>query len=207
MFASHSNQARRENSHFTNTSFNYYGYPDDNDSRWIHGKNFTEFRNKKYQIYFLLDTVIPCSTRLFTVLYFSERSSRSSALRYGLPSCMSVKLQSPTPTRSVGTFKNQDSCDAVTLRRGFSERSHEKIGDCEQSNAVLIYNWSSICWLYVSRYVCVWLIVPSGFPVSFSLLRKWTQQLNYLKIGPPWIMPLVVESITVIYRHFPRSRT
>ena len=30
-------------------------------------------------------------TRLFTVLYFSVRSSRSSALRYGWPSCMSVK--------------------------------------------------------------------------------------------------------------------
>ena len=30
-------------------------------------------------------------TRLLTVLYFSVRSSRSSALRYGLPSCMSVK--------------------------------------------------------------------------------------------------------------------
>ena len=29
--------------------------------------------------------------RLFTVLYFSVRSSRSSALCYGLPSCMSVK--------------------------------------------------------------------------------------------------------------------
>ena len=29
--------------------------------------------------------------RLFTVLYFPVRSSRSSALRYGLPSCMSVK--------------------------------------------------------------------------------------------------------------------
>ena len=29
--------------------------------------------------------------RLFTVLYFSVRSSRSSTLRYGLPSCMSVK--------------------------------------------------------------------------------------------------------------------
>ena len=29
--------------------------------------------------------------RLFTVLYFSVRSSRSSALRYGLPSRMSVK--------------------------------------------------------------------------------------------------------------------
>ena len=31
------------------------------------------------------------TTRLFTVLYFSVRSSRSSALCYGLPSCMSVK--------------------------------------------------------------------------------------------------------------------
>ena len=30
-------------------------------------------------------------SRLFTVLYFSVRSSRSSALRYGLPSCISVK--------------------------------------------------------------------------------------------------------------------
>ena len=29
--------------------------------------------------------------RLFTVLYFSVRSSRSSDLRYGLPSSMSVK--------------------------------------------------------------------------------------------------------------------
>ena len=29
--------------------------------------------------------------RLFTVLYFSVRWSRSRALRYGLPSCMSVK--------------------------------------------------------------------------------------------------------------------
>ena len=29
--------------------------------------------------------------RLFTVLHFFVRSSRSSALRYGLPSCMSVK--------------------------------------------------------------------------------------------------------------------
>ena len=32
-------------------------------------------------------------SKLFTVLYFSViiKSSRSSALRYGLPSCMSVK--------------------------------------------------------------------------------------------------------------------
>ena len=35
--------------------------------------------------------IIMKSPRLFTVLYFSVRSSRSSALCYGLPSCMSVK--------------------------------------------------------------------------------------------------------------------
>ena len=35
---------------------------------------------------------------LFTVLYFSVRSSRSSALRYGLPSCMSVKTTSGAGT-------------------------------------------------------------------------------------------------------------
>ena len=33
----------------------------------------------------------PIFGRLFTVLYFSVRSSRSSALCYGFPSCMSVK--------------------------------------------------------------------------------------------------------------------
>ena len=32
-----------------------------------------------------------CVGRLFTVLHFSVRTSRSSALRDGLPSCMSVK--------------------------------------------------------------------------------------------------------------------
>ena len=31
------------------------------------------------------------ASRLFTVLHFSVRTSRSSALRDGLPSCMSVK--------------------------------------------------------------------------------------------------------------------
>ena len=31
--------------------------------------------------------LITLRARLFTVLYFSVRSSRSSALRYGLPSC------------------------------------------------------------------------------------------------------------------------
>ena len=52
---------------------------------------------------------------------------------------MSVKTtSSPPPTRAIipdtrplGTFENQDV--AVTVRRGISKRSHEKIGDCEQS--------------------------------------------------------------------------
>ena len=45
----------------------------------------------------------------------------------------------PPPTRAIipdnplGTFENQDV--AVTVRRGISKRSHEKIGDCEQSKA------------------------------------------------------------------------
>ena len=33
----------------------------------------------------------PLQNRLFTVLYFPVRSSRSRALRYGLPSCTSIK--------------------------------------------------------------------------------------------------------------------
>ena len=62
--------------------------------------------------------------RLFTVLYFSVRSSRSSSLRYGLPSSMSVKTtlirgrgwfgrKPPLPTAVIpdarlrGTFENQ----------------------------------------------------------------------------------------------------
>ena len=57
--------------------------------------------------------------RLFTVLYFFLRSSRSRALRYGLL----------TPAPSVHLKIKM----AVTVRRGISKRSHEKIGDCEQS--------------------------------------------------------------------------
>ena len=37
------------------------------------------------------ETLFRVELRLFTVLYFCVRSSRSSALCYGLPSCMSVK--------------------------------------------------------------------------------------------------------------------
>ena len=35
-------------------------------------------------------------------------------------------------SRPVGTFENQDM--PVTVRRGISKRSHEKIRDCEQSS-------------------------------------------------------------------------
>ena len=52
--------------------------------------------------------------RLFTVLYFSVRSSRSSALRYGLPSRMSVKNYLIPDARPLGTFEKQDSCDGKT---------------------------------------------------------------------------------------------
>ena len=41
--------------------------------------------------YFFAALQIIFYSRLFTVLYFSVRSSRSRALRYGLPPCMSVK--------------------------------------------------------------------------------------------------------------------
>ena len=46
--------------------------------------------------------------RLFTVLYFSVRSSRSSALCHGLPSCMSVNRP------PAGTSENQDTRDGKT---------------------------------------------------------------------------------------------
>ena len=68
----------------------------------------------------------PCTSpsRLFTVLYFSAISSRSRALRYGLPIL-------PTPAPSV----HLKIKIAVTVKRGISKRSQEKIGDCEQSKA------------------------------------------------------------------------
>ena len=48
-------------------------------------------------------------SRLFTVLYFSVTSTRSSALRYGLLSCVSVKTTAINPdARPLGTFENQD---------------------------------------------------------------------------------------------------
>ena len=38
--------------------------------------------------------------------------------------------------RPLGTFENQDI--PVTVRRGISKRSHEKIGDCEHSGNHLV---------------------------------------------------------------------
>ena len=55
--------------------------------------DFVKYLFRESNIYLLLaeSSVRTVNYRLFTVLYFSVRSSRSSALRYGLPSCMSVK--------------------------------------------------------------------------------------------------------------------
>ena len=67
-------------------------------------------------------------TRLFTVLYFPVRSSRSSASRYGLPSYVSVKttygegavweearkIAIIPYARPLGTFENQDTRDVKT---------------------------------------------------------------------------------------------
>ena len=102
---------------------------------------------------------VGCSLpRLFTVLYFPVRSSRSSALRYGLPSCISVK-----------TTVHLKIKIAVTERRGLSKRSHEKIGDCEQS----------------TRYVVSWSFfrAPKAFRVT------WPVRLGYTW---PWSVKFLV---------------
>ena len=58
---------------------------DINDLKYRETMGKRENLKKSYiYIYFFL-------VRLFTVLYFSVRSSRSRALCYWLPSCMSVK--------------------------------------------------------------------------------------------------------------------
>ena len=48
--------------------------------------------------------------RLFTVFYFSVRSSRSSAFRYGLPSCKNVKTTVPSvhKTRYISTISRKN---------------------------------------------------------------------------------------------------
>ena len=79
----------------------------------------------------------PCS-RLFTFHYFTVlRSSRWSALRYSLQSCMSVKkvrggrfgrkLKCPTPAPGY-IWKSR--WPPLMVRRAISWRSQGKIGDC-----------------------------------------------------------------------------
>ena len=76
----------------------------------IRGK-IGRFRGKKVKI------------RLFTVLYSTVRSSKSSALRYG-----HLKIKIPvTVSRGI----SHEIKIPVTVRRGISD---EKIGDCEQSD-------------------------------------------------------------------------
>ena len=74
------------------------------------------------------------SIRLFTVLYFSVRSSRSSAFRYGLAilrECQNYLGGGGGPTSAPSVHLKIRI--PLTVRRGISKRSHEKIGDCEQS--------------------------------------------------------------------------
>ena len=61
------------------------------------------------------------ATRLFTDPYFRVRSSRSSAIRYGLPSWI-------PDARPLGTFENQ-RWPPLTVRRAISRLSEGKIGD------------------------------------------------------------------------------
>ena len=57
----------------------------------------------------------------------------------------SIFLAPPPPPRAIipdarplGTFGNQDTRESVTVRRSISKRSHEKIGDCAQSNVARV---------------------------------------------------------------------
>ena len=83
-----------------------------------------------YNVFFVL---IDCSQSV----HFPVRSSRSRASRYGLPilhECQNYLSYNPRRDArplAIGAFENQDSRDGK--RRGISKRSHEKIGDCEQS--------------------------------------------------------------------------
>ena len=56
--------------------------------------NLGSYRNRN-----IFHINLPQIYRLFTVLYFSVRSSRSSALCHGLPSCMSVNRPLAGKTR------------------------------------------------------------------------------------------------------------
>ena len=126
------------------------------------------------------------SSRLFKVLYFSVRLSRSNTLRHGLPSCMSVKttqgagavweevrkifFSPPSPYSynprhlSLGTFENQD-CPPLTVRRAISQWSHDKIGDCKQCT-LLPFSHHFLSWFplqlnSIKEFIFVLLGLPS----------------------------------------------
>ena len=70
----------------------------------------------------------------------------------------SLYFSCPPPTRAIipdarplGTFQNQDV--AVTVRRAISKRSHEKIGDGEQSN-LMIQPWLMDKVLFFFIFTC-----------------------------------------------------
>ena len=123
--------------------------------------------------------------RLFTVLYYSVRSSRSSALRYGLPSCMSVNYlwdggglggsarppspYSYNPRRPLPRYIWKSRWPPLTVRRAIFRRSHEKIGDCEQSTEMAVFTLET-------DYSC-----ETGYPFDDSrqigkyvLIWKWS---------------------------------
>ena len=67
--------------------------------------------------------------------WYNALRERELQLCYYSPSIFLAPPPSPLraiipDARPLGTFENQDT---VTVRRGISKRSHEKIGDCEQS--------------------------------------------------------------------------
>ena len=90
--------------------------------------DFPPLSNVKGRVKCIRCKILPIQFRLFIVLYFPVRSSRSSALRFGL------HLARRPPPRYI--WKSR--WPSLTIRRAISQRSHEKIGDCEQSISSLI---------------------------------------------------------------------
>ena len=92
------------------------------------------------------------------------------------------------PPFPLGTFENQDV--AVTVRRGISKRSHEKIGDCEQSNSTHIYGMQHNLRLFQKTF--------SGYKHRekkrvISLCRKrstnpYKKTVHSLRLARPWLI-------------------
>ena len=62
---------------------------------FVIGSHSTLTSQEEVEVRLLVNSIAsPLFFRLFTVLYFSVRSSRSSALRHGLSSCLRVKTTS-----------------------------------------------------------------------------------------------------------------